>query len=474
MKSAFTGIVSLVAVLLFTFTLGFIWTGNAKVDFQRVAMIGDRSTAEVIHAYEKSLEPEAVEVVDTGMTRQPSGPVQGGGDNTVVWINIPGFRGDYVEQAPAAFLNQLSNEGAATTKMRPNFPTVTYPGHITMATGTTPDRHGIPSDRFRVNGTIVDKPMDPSLLLAEPIWETATRQGMVTLVHDWPLSQNQTGENKAAYFLNDFNPDESDQVRLDRLWETWSTHQGDQKLRLLMCRLDDTLKAGMINGPRTPETYDAVKKVDELLSGFIKKAKAAWPNLRGSQNANLVFLITTDHGLAGLEKNVNLPMLLGDDLMNNLDVATHDAIGHLYFKNLPESEAEAKLRKDQIDAELKKRIYFRTYTPEDLPSDWKYTSSDGRIGDRVLVLKSGFAFSDFEADEPVFDPGVGPGFFGGFGYPVSSSIRMSGQVILWAYPDQVAEGDLGEFDQTVFHATVAELLKIEKSDKAADNALPVK
>lgn len=398
----------------------------------------------------------------------------GGGPNTVIWINIPGFRGDYIENAEAEFMDQMSDEGSSTTQMRPNFPPMNYPGHITMATGTTPNVHGIPSDRFRVGDSIVKNPMDPSLLLAEPIWETATRQGMPTMVHDWPLSQNQTGPNKAMYYLDSFNADLTDQQRLDRLWDAWVGHPGAKKLRLLMCRLDDILKAGLENGPRADETYDAVKQTDQAIKGFVEKAKAAWPNLRSAKEDNLVFLITTNHGLAELEKNVNAEHLLGEELLEKMDVAAHDAVAHVYFKNLSEGAAEANLEREQIDSELKKKTYFRTYKPEDLPSAWKYSSSEGRVGDRVLVLKTGFAFTDMSAEEPIFDPSEGPGFYGGFGYPVTDSIRMSGQVILWGYPSQVGYGDLGEIDQTVFHSTVCELLKIKVSEKASDRTLELR
>lgn len=478
MKSAALGIFTLIAVIIFTFTLGFVWTGSAGVKYARVDMKGDRSTAVVMEEYRKSLQPEATDVdlekMDVGMGDMATGAMGGGGDNTVVWISIPGFRGDYIEQSGAAFMKKMAEEGASTTKMRPNFPTVTYQGHVALATGTTPNVHGIPSDRFRVGGPgteIVKEPMDPSLLQAEPIWETATRQGMPTLVHDWPLSQNQTGENKAAYFLTDFDAEATDEQRLDRLWTAWTSHQGEKKLRLLMCRLDDILKSGQVNGPRSEETYESVKKTDALLSSFVEKVKAAWPNLRGTKNGNLAFLITTDHGLAGIDKNVNISELLGPDIMNNIDVAAHDAIAQIYFKNLPEGAAEANLRKDQIDAELKKRIYFRTYKQEDLPSDWNYSSAGGRIGDRVLVLKSGFAFSEVKAEEPIFDPSEGEGFYGGFGFPVTDSIRMSGQIILWGYPQQVGYGDLGEIDQTPFHGSVCKMLGIQTSEKASDKVL---
>ena len=483
MKSVAIGIFTLIAILIFAFTLVFVWTGSAGVQYQRVAMAGDRPIDEVLDGWKKEHDKgRRTEDVDLGPDMDQgvgdlqaggaaAGGISGGGDNTVVWISIPGFRGDYITNAQAEYLGSMAEEGSQTTKMRPNFPPVTFPGHITMATGTTPNVHGVPSDRFRVGESIVKEPTDPSILQAEPIWQTATRQGIPTLVHDWPLSQNQTGEHKAAYFINEYDPEMSDQQRLDRVWEAWTGHQGEKKLRLIMCRLNDLLKAGLVSGPRADETYDAVRKTDEVIKGFVEKVKAAWPNLRGTDDGNLVFLITTDHGLAELDKNVNVAHLLGPEIMKNLDVAAHDAVAQLYFKDLPEGAALAKLRREQIDAELKKRIYFRTYKPEDLPSDWKYSGAGERVGDRILVLKTGFAFSDHEAEEPVFDPSEGPGFYGGFGYPVSDSIRMSGQIIMWGYPNQPGFGDLGEIDQTVFHASVCKLLKIEVSEKASDQAL---
>ncbi len=477
MKTALFGIFTLIAVLVFTFTLAFVWTGSAGVEYERVAMTGDRSTAEVMaeieDRYKKKTEEYNEDEMDIGAGDRAL-EQGGGGPRTVVWISIPGFRGDYVENAAAAFMSKMVEEGTSTTKMRPNFPPVDYSAHMTLATGAHPKTHGIPSDSFKVNGSIVNKPTDPSLAMAEPIWETATRQGIATLVHDWPLSQNQTGANKAAYFLNSYDPEESDEQRLEKLWQAWSSHKGESKLRLMMIRLDDILRAGMMNGSRAEETYEVVKATDTLLEGFVGKVQAAWPNLRSSANDNLVILITTPHGLVDLDKNVNLGQLLGAELMENIDAATHDGVGQLYFKNLPESVAEANLRKDQIDAELKKRIYFRTYKQDDLPSDWHYTGADGRIGDRVLVLKEGFAFSDMTAEEPVFDPSDGPGFYAGYGYPWEDSIRMSGQVIAWGYPQQVGYGDLGEIDQTGFHAAVAEMLGIKRSEKASDKPVSIR
>lgn len=476
MKSVALSAFSLVCIVLFTLVFVLGWVSLESVEFPgRRAMAGDQETAVVLNEWHKKNKPKT-ESEDFSEFERPvsDDKPQGGGDNTVIWIDIPGFRNDYIEKAPAAFLKTMADEGGQTTRMRPNFPPLDFPAHATMATGATVDVHGIPSDSFRVNGQVVNRPDDPSLLKAEPIWETATRQGMPTLVHDWPFSFKQVSGNKAAYFLDQHDPALTDEQRLNRLWDAWVAHRGEKKLRLLMCRLDDIFKAAMEHGHQDSATHDVVKKTDAAIQSFLDKAKAAWPNLRGTPDGNLVVLIGTDHGMVDVEKMINLKMLLGQQMLEKMDTISHDSIAHLYFKNMPASAAEADLEKNTIDSELKKKTYFKTYKQEDFPSEWKYSSSDGRIGDRVLVLKTGFVFSDFAAKEAIFDPSEASAGSAAFGYPVEDAIRMSGQVIVWGFPQQPGYSDLGEIDQTVFHSTVCKLLKIQKSDKAVDKAMSLR
>ena len=515
-RSLASSLITLLAVLLFAFTLLFLWSGSEGIKFTRVAFDGDKSTELVLEEYRRA-NMQTTEVVmnekeDDG-TPEPVAQNAGDGPAVVVWINIPGFRGDYLEKTETPFLDKLATDGGATSKLRPNFPCLTYPAHATMATGVTPDKHGIISDRIRLpSGEIVSNPADGALLLAEPIWTTATRQGIKTLVHDWPLSQKQTGDNKAAYFLESYDPASTDEARLNKALELWRASAGgsgpattpapaapaataavdgapaagtaapapavapagggDSKLRLVMLRLDDVARQGLLHGPRASETFDALVATDKSLQTFFDTVQAEWATLAPA-NANLVIFITTDHGLAELDKNVNISELLGPEMMANADIVAHDSIANLYFKGLPENEGEKKIFIDKFDNELNKRIYFRTLKKESLPPEWLYLNPE-RTGDRVLVLKTGYAFADQKAAEPIFDPGDGPGFFGGFGYPVEESIRMSGQLFIAGYPNSPLSGPLDEVGQLSFHATVCKMLGIQPATGAATDTLPVK
>jgi len=155
------------------------------------------------------------------------------------------------------------------------------------------------------------------------------------------------------------------------------------------------------------------------------------------------------------------------------DYLVNEAVAQVYFKDLPADDAGKQKFYEAFDRELKSRIYWRSYTREELPPEWKYNAA-GRIGDRVLVLKSGFAFTEATAAEPVFEPSAGPGFFGSWGYPVEDSSRMNGQAVIWGFPNAPpATGDLGEVINTRLHPTVCKLLGIEPSKDATEEALPV-
>lgn len=482
-RSLASSILTFIAVLLFAFIIVFLWSGSQGIKISRVAMEGDKSTPQIL-ADIRNQQARANEIVSTGNEEEMDEPEvamsSGDGPPVVIWVSIPGFRGDYLEKANTPFFDMLASDGDETNKMRPNFPCLTAPAHITLATGVTASTHGILGDKVRVDGNIVDA-NDPALLDAEPIWTTATRQGIKTLVHDWPISFNQAGENAAADFLSSYDEGLDDAARLNRALEAWRAGSGGEaapapagggdadKFRLVMLRLDDILRAGFEFGPREDETYEAIAKTDAALKSFFETVQAEWSAL-APKNANLIFLVTTDHGMAERQKNVNIPHLLGDEMMANADIIAHDAIANLFFKDLPESEGEQKVFKEKFDSELSKRIYFRTIKKEELPEEWSYNHPE-RTGDRILVLKTGYAFTEEKSDDPVFDPMTG---FSGFGYPVEESIRMSGQMLISGYPNApISSGTLDEIDQLGFHATVAKLLGIEPAAGASTEALPV-
>ena len=110
---------------------------------------------------------------------------------TVIWISMDGFRGDYPDRTALPFFSRLAKDGVYSRRFHPVFPPITFPSHCAEATGVGVAEHGITGNDFYDTATkqIAHFPADSTLLEAEPIWLTAERQGVRTLVFDWPLSQ---------------------------------------------------------------------------------------------------------------------------------------------------------------------------------------------------------------------------------------------------------------------------------------------
>ncbi len=468
-KSLGSSLISLFIVLLSGILLLFIWTGSESITFQRNALDGDRTLAGFAELQRKNSMAN-----DPQDELMPDKPVEASNVNTVLWLSIPGFRTDYVKKADSPFFDKIISEGAETKKLKPMFPCLTYPSHVTLATGAPVEKHGIPAGNFRKDGQTLKNPTDASLLTAEPIWATAARQDRRVIVHDWPLSQNQNGDHAATHFLKEYDASLSDQQRLDKIMAVWSADKNEKKIRLVMARLNSINDAGHEFGPRAEETIAAMSALDKTLEGFFNKLQKQWGKL-SNPGDNLVLIITTDHGMAELQKNINLPALMGEMLSKRADYLVNEAIAHVYFKDLPDSDAAKNKFYDAFDRELKSKIFWRSYQREDLPAEWKF-NAPGRIGDRVLVAKSGFAFTETKSEdgESVFEPSMGPGLFGSWGYPVEDASRMNGQAVIWAFPnDSPATGDLGEVSNLQLHPTVCKLLGIEASKEATAEALPV-
>ena len=70
-----------------------------------------------------------------------------GRNNYTVIISLDGLRWDYLDTYDVPFMNQLAREGVKAV-MQPSFPSKTFPNHYTLATGLTPDHHGIIANTF--------------------------------------------------------------------------------------------------------------------------------------------------------------------------------------------------------------------------------------------------------------------------------------------------------------------------------------
>ena len=400
--------------------------------------------------------------------------------NTVVWISIDGLRGDYVRRGGLRFFERLLNEAATTDKLRPAFPSTTFPSHSAEATGVTADKHGITGNAFYDSGSglLYNQPNDAALLQAEPIWLTAQRQGVQTAVFDWPLSFAQKGRVRTEIFLDRFDPGIPDEQRLERVLDGWKStieKPSSVALHLVMGYIVATDKPGHVYGPDSMEIVRELTAVDAALADFCTRAIEIWKQQRHTPNDRLFFVFSTDHGMSPMRVIVSFDRLLGL-APNSPDyhLTTTGNVGHIFLnskKYPPDSDArEAKLR------ELQQRVIstvpdFRAYLRHEIPTKFGY-SHPTRTGDLVVILPSGYAFGVPESGELLVDISARPTYVRGMhGYDVDSDPNMLGFLAIWE-PARPAAVDLGTVSWDQLHPTVAKLLGIRPAAGATGAPLP--
>ena len=69
-------------------------------------------------------------------------------DHTVIVISMDGMTNDAWDLKELKTFQRIQNEGIRADYMTPVYQSTTYPGHVSMATGVYPDRHGILHNSF--------------------------------------------------------------------------------------------------------------------------------------------------------------------------------------------------------------------------------------------------------------------------------------------------------------------------------------
>lgn len=391
---------------------------------------------------------------------------------TIVWLSIDGIRPDYVGRGNTPTLDRLMREGAYSSELTPVFPSLTFPSHVSQATGVKVAKHGIPGNSFISNTDFRTHryPWDSRLLQAEPIWNTATRQGLRVLVHDWPLSHSQRGEHATAHHGDRYVGSLSDEQRLTLLVNTWAKdneERGDaEPLRLLMGYAVGPDSLGHRHGPNADEPVAKLAEVDGLLRAFLQRAYDLWDETRGPDD-EFIFILTTDHGMSEVHSLVNIDNLAEVADEPNVETITSGNVGHIFIKTDDET---MKVRAvTNLLRRINRHDFAKGYARERLPRQWQYDHPE-RVGDVVVVLDTGYTFSsrprDVTGPTAQFD---GP--LGMHGYDPRTNTEMLGVMIVWRFPSLIGGRNLGQVHSLQLHATVAEWLGIEPAEDARKDAV---
>lgn len=297
---------------------------------------------------------------------------------TLVMLSLDGLRHDAraITRAPA--LERIAREGASASRLTPTFPSNTFPGHVSLATGTHPDRHGILDNAFLdpKRGRFHYE-SDASWIEAEPLWIAAERQGVIAATYFWVGSETDWRGTRATHRIAPFDSGVSEAEKVDQIL-AWLDLPEHRRPRLIMSWWHGSDTAGHASGPDHPDVAHAIhaqaKELSRLLAGF--DSRELWPEL--------TLILVSDHGMTAVRNTVAVHNTLADAGIA-ARVHTGTSTAHFFLEN-PEDRAAAQIALSQHDQ-------VAIYRRDELPPRLRIAHPT-RAGDLVAIAEPGVIFRE--------------------------------------------------------------------------------
>jgi predicted AlkP superfamily pyrophosphatase or phosphodiesterase len=296
----------------------------------------------------------------------------------VILISMDGMRYDYPDKADFPAFKRMEQEGLRAEKLMPVFPSNTFPGHVSLATGAKPETHGIIDNKFydKKLRKRFRKEEAAQWIEAEPLWITTLRQGKRSAVYYWLGSEGQWQDKNATYFKSPFKSTDSERAKVKEIVR-WIDLPLEKRPHLIMSYWLGADTVGHKLGPDSAELIPQIQKQDKYLGKLIKAIdeRKAW--------SHITLLVVSDHGMTKGGKNIDLRKLNEDGGFEGY-YQKSSAVAHLNLKK--------GFSIKQAYRFLKKQKQFDVYYPQNMPRTIR-VNHPSRSGDLVLVAKTGYRFS---------------------------------------------------------------------------------
>ena len=240
-------------------------------------------------------------------------------------------------------LREIVKSGAWSPGVRSVFPTVTYPAHTSIATGTNPSTHGIVSN-------VAWDPLEKNHrgwrwyaedIRAPTLWDAARAGGLHTALVSWPVT---VGASATALVPEVWRAGTEDDIKLVRALATPGLLDAvekrfpnfragyappnvkDESLTDIAVHLIETLRPHLlmlhifrvdnqqhVHGPFSAQALAAVEDADQQIARLIAVAKQA-----GVWNETAL-IVVSDHGFARISQRVRPGILLFEKELVTLD-----------------------------------------------------------------------------------------------------------------------------------------------------------
>lgn len=296
---------------------------------------------------------------------------QKGNERKVVILSLDGFRADYLDKARTPNLDSIASVGVSG-RLRPSFPTLTFPNHYSMVTGLYPNHHGLVANSFfdKKLGrySIGDRQSVErgDFYHGEPIWATAGRQGIRSASFFWVGSEAAIGGKRPDYWMQ-YNSKISPLTRIDSVIH-WLSMPQETAPGIILWYIEEPDYTGHTYSPDSRQAIEKVEQMDKVVGEMLAR-------LRKLPNRDQIdFLIVSDHGMATYtpEQSINLAQWLDEKDFEYIV----DGVPAILYPLPGKVDKEMK--------QLEQVPHVKVYRKADIPDRLHY-GSNPRIGEIVLI-----------------------------------------------------------------------------------------
>lgn len=316
----------------------------------------------------------------------------------VVLISIDGYGWDYTERFETPALDRLIERGVRAESLKPVYPTLTFPNHYSIATGTYPGEHGIIANYFphedssawynyKDRGTV----QDGSWYGGEPIWVAAERAGMVSAAYFFVGTEAPVDRISPTYW-HPFSADIPGSERVDQVLR-WLKLPEERRPHVVTLYFEHVDMASHRYGPDSPENAAAVAEVNGYLSQLLDGIEAL------PISDELYVIIVSDHGQS-VYRDRSATLIL-DEIIDLEGITIVEGGSHA-FLFLDDSDAGRAARiRDTVNEHWQ---HGRAWLRAETPAEWQLRHG-ARIADIILQPDPGYAV--LSADELASKMNVG-------------------------------------------------------------------
>jgi predicted AlkP superfamily pyrophosphatase or phosphodiesterase len=380
------------------------------------------------------------------------GAVMGADVRHVVVVSIDGLAASYLADPKADLptLRELRRQGASAAGMITTFPSVTWPAHTSLITGTRPRSHGVLANtvydrRSRLPVVYIGDPQltKDQAIHVPTLYDAAHAAGLKTAAVIWPCTNGARSldwmipdSSRPEPHLQYTTPGLADDLKqagidISQLgtwgWQKQYALRRDRLYAQVACFLLETKQANLVLvhlvstdgvqhlfGPRTFAAYQAVAFEDRCV-------KQIWSTLQNPAFAgNSALFVVSDHGFAEYDKLIQPNVVL--KRLGLIDTDPHDNVSTRHAWAVPTGgsaflylfDEKAVSRSPEITRALKTLPGVESilgpaeFTKLGLP-DPKENSEMPQL---ILTTRPGNCFGDAVSGEPVADAGGHKGTHG--------------------------------------------------------------